>query len=99
MVIIFRSEKALSYLLSYGEIYTFRVRRRKVGRDWVTDKRRGHKIADVFIEEVGVFTLEELSRFVEHSGFASVKEWIEEIQKLNNHLPERGWLYKVKVIG
>jgi len=99
MVIIFRSERALSYLLSHGEIYTFRVRRRKAGRDWITDKRGGHKIADVLIEEVGIFTLEELSRFADHSGFASVKEWTEEIQKLNNYLPERGWLYKVKVIG
>jgi hypothetical protein len=98
MVMIFRSKKALSYLLSYGEVYTFRIRRRKAGRDWITDKRGGHKIADVFIEEVGIFTLEQLSQFGDHSGFASVEEWTEEIQKLNNRLPEKGWLYKVRVV-
>lgn len=97
MVIIFQSEKARSFLLENGFVYTFRVHRRKrTGRDWMTDKRGGRKIADVFIEEIGCFRPTGLLPYVEYSGFDSYREWQEEIVALNRNVyPNRGWLYKI----
>lgn len=97
MVMIFNSEKARGSLLENGVVFTFRARRRKrVGDDWITDKRGHPKIADVFIEEVGNVDPYALGVSVEYSGFESLKEWFDEIKRLNKGtLPQKGWLYKV----
>lgn len=94
---IFQSEKARDFLLANGIVYTFRVHRRKhTGKDWMTDKRGGRKIADIFIEEIGELRPTRLVQYVKHSGFHSYAEWITEIVKLNKGVrPNRGWLYKV----
>jgi len=101
MVMIFSSDKARSFLLEHGRVYTFRKNRRKrVGRDWITDRRGGRKIADVTIEEEApVFHLNTLRKYVGESGFQTVDEWIEEIRRLNGgKLPTAGYLYKVTLI-
>ena len=54
MVVIFQSEKARRFLLENGVVFTFRSKRRKkLGEDWITDRRGGHKIADALVEEEG----------------------------------------------
>jgi hypothetical protein len=98
MVIIFQSRKALNHLLQRGVVFTFRLHRRKAGMEWVTDRRGGHKIADVIVEEEGVFTRHNLGLYVEFSGFNTLQEWIEEVWRLNKRIPERGWLYRVTLI-
>ena len=97
MVMIFKSDKARNFLLENGAVFTYRVhRRKKVGNDWITDEYRKPKIADAFIKEEGQFTPYGLWIFVEFSGFSSLKEWVEEIKKLNKgKIPAKGWLYKV----
>ena len=79
-----------------GVVFTFRAKRRKrLGREWITDRRGGRKIVDVIVEE-GRFKPSELSLYVEYSGFKSLEEWLEEIGRLNGgDLPAEGWLYKV----
>lgn len=97
MVMIFEGEKARNFLLRNGAVYTFRVKRRKkVGKDWITDRRGGRKIAEVLIEEVGEFAPTGLTPYVGLSGFNSLEEWTAEIRRLNDgKLPEKGWLYMV----
>lgn len=89
MVMIFQSEKPRQHLLEKGFVLTFRklhMSGRKLGKDWITDKRCGKKIADVlvFSEYATVKpTREMLAPYVNYSGFDSVDEWIEEIERLN----------------
>ena len=96
MVMVFRSRRALNHLLQHGVAFTFRPRRRrKVGRDWVTDRRGGRKMADVVVEEEGEFAPGDLELYVEYSGFSALQEWVDEIRRLNGRVPAKGWLYRV----
>lgn len=90
MVMIFSSEKPLKHLLEKGFVFTFRTYKgydRKLGRNWITDKRGGKKIADVIItlstdhliKPITIY----LKDFVFASGFKNTTEWIEEIERLN----------------
>ena len=98
MVIIFKSRKALKQLLENGFVYTFRAKQRKTGRDWVTDRYGGRKIADVYVQLVASGGVESLEGFEEGSGFGSLSEWLEEIKRLNKgRLPKRGFLYLVEL--
>lgn len=57
MVMYFKSEKALEFLLKNGVVYTLRSKRKKIiGWDWIKTSRNGRKVADVFVEEVGRVT-------------------------------------------
>jgi len=100
-VMIFKSEKALKYLLERGVVYTVRPQRRKrEGRVWITNRRGGRKIANgyaILVAEIASFSeLEKyLPAYVKHSGFSSIAEWIDEIKKLNSKLPEKFWIYLV----
>lgn len=95
-MIIFSNHKARERLLKKGIVYTFRVRRRrKLGRDWATDRYGGKKICNVMVFEVGSYAPKQLYPFVKESGFNSLDEWVEEIKSLNDGLPETGWLYLV----
>lgn len=98
---IFQSEKARRFLLENGVVFTFRAKRRKkLGEDWIADRRGGHKIADVLVEEEGMFRPQELGLYVEYSGFSTLEEWIEEMKRLNGGmLPSEGWLYKVTLLS
>ena len=104
MVMIFQSQKAFKFLLEEGEVYTFRARMRKSSRkkDWITDKRGGHKISDVTIELVTrINRLSALSSYVTRSGFESLTDWFNEIKRLNQNdfAPQiniiSGYLYHV----
>lgn len=85
---IFSSEKARRHLLEKGFVLTFRTLHpnRKLGKDWITNKRGGKKIADVLVfSEYGMVKPipEMLKPYVRFSGFSSVDEWIEEIKLLS----------------
>lgn len=102
MVIIFENEKARKYLLKEGFVYTLRKRKRKrIGKDWMTDRRQGHKIADVHIEEVGSWTGKDwriLEPFVKDSGFTSIEEWMDVVTEFSRgEMPKRGWIYRVYI--
>lgn len=101
MVIIFKSEKALNHLLNKGRVYTFRLKRRKVGRDWVTDRRGGCKICDVVVTPLATVTdVKELIPYVDGSGFDHIWDWVYEIKRLNLKAPKiRGYVYEVRRIG
>jgi hypothetical protein len=99
MVIIFQSEKARDFLLFWGWVFTFRTRKRKkLGRDWMTDRRGGKKIVDVWVLYWAKVHISKLTRqHVKYSGFETKKEWLEEIKRLNHGiLPEVGYVYKVE---
>ena len=102
MVIIFKSEKARNYLLTHGAVYTMRARRRKmVGNDWMTDKRLGKKLKDVYVQEIGQVHFGPIPpKIVEQSGFSSLGEWEEEYCKLHSvpiETSPQGWLYRVRL--
>jgi hypothetical protein len=105
MVIIFANEYAREYLLENGIVYSFRKGpvRKQLGKDWMTDKRTGKKIADVYIdaiEEIEPEMLyEKLNRYYMQSGFYSTDEWITIISSLNKWKLPRGWLYKVILVN
>jgi len=90
MVTICKSKKALEFLLTNGFVYTLRKNKKKVGKDWITDKRGGKKIENVyidFIKEITEENINELEKYVRYSGFSSVKEWLEEAKRLNGDFP------------
>ena len=98
MVTIFSNEKAREHLRSMGQVATFRVKEKKtLGFDWVTDKRGGKKLFDVFIEEERKdITPLDLEDYVEDSGFKSLKEWISVIKQLHKcDAKTKGFLYFV----
>ena len=105
MVLIMQSKPALKHLLEHGFVYTVRLRKRKKDEtyDWVTDRRGGRKIADVYVCLVGgcgdnpeAWKLN-LWAWVDHSGFPTVNDWINEILKLNHGKIGQAWLYLVKL--
>ena len=104
MVIIFSSSRAREQLLTKGKVYTFRrgKLRKKLKSDWAAARRGGPKIADVIITpimHVKPNRLEGALRpLVDYSGFASVRDWLEEIYRINEKLPE-GWIYRVDTIN
>lgn len=103
LVIIFNSERAREYLLEYGHVYTFRLKRRSmIGNDWMTDKYRGRKIRDIHITEKGHYAFKDLRLYVSQSGFKTLKSWIDEAVVLNwrpggsvINEDTRGWVYLV----
>ena len=98
MVMIFSSREVLEQLRTMGEVVTFRLKERKIlGDDWVTDKRGGKKLYDVFvdIEEENIIPAD-LGDYIENSGFKSLKEWINEIKRLHKcNEQTKGFLYYV----
>lgn len=104
MVIIFSNSKAREQLLTKGMVYTFRrgKRRKKIGSDWATTRRGGPKIADVIVTPIMHVKPNRLDgalrTLVGSSGFDSVKEWLEEIYRINEKLPE-GWIYRVDTVN
>jgi len=96
MVMIFVDPKPRNFLLNEGLVYTFRVKRRKkLGNDWLTDKRGGRKIANIIVLEMLEIQPEDLSSFVGWSGFSTLEEWHEAIKRINGFIPSKGWLYLV----
>ena len=99
MVMSFSVKQAREFLFSNGFIYTFRTRKRKcVGKDWIRKGKKSKlKIADVYIEFVKqIKNGRELEPYAEHSGFATVQEWITQIYKLHyKRKTITGYLYKV----
>jgi|Deesub1362B_J571_1020462.scaffolds.fasta_scaffold05294_6 hypothetical protein len=67
MVMYFKSETVLDFLLRNGKVYTLRKhKRKKTGKDWITLGKLGpedplpplrEKIADVIIKEIGLVDL------------------------------------------
>jgi hypothetical protein len=98
MVMIFQNEKARRQLLICGFVRTFRTKRRKLGKDWATDKRCGKKICDIeVVQELRITSWVELSGYVRASGFDSLSQWLEAIKQLRAKMKNiRGWLYYVR---
>lgn len=98
MVIIFQSEKVRNFLLDKGEVVTFRKnKRKKVGKDWMTDKRGGKKLGDVDIDYLGKRdpTTDLDSIDIAYSGFRTLEEWLNTIRSLNKGQLPLGHLYHV----
>lgn len=97
----FQSSKARAFLLRTGFVYTFRKKKRKkeMGRDWISEKRGGKKIANVFILKIKeINDMDDLERYVPQTGFDSLKEWKDEITNMNGgKLPNSGYLYLVQI--
>lgn len=104
MVIIFANASVREQLLTKGMVYTFRrgKRRKKIRSDWAVAYRRGPKIADVIVTPIMHVKPNRLDgalrTLVGSSGFDSVKEWLEEIYRINERIPE-GWIYRVDTVN
>ena len=96
----FKSDKAFSYLMRNGFVYTFRTKRRRLNeRVAVRRSKKEKKVATGrIVEIVKINDILELKKYVECSGFASFEEWVEEIKKLNGGVPAVGWLHKVELV-
>ncbi len=118
MVMIFAQDNVREYLLEHGLVYTFRKHHKKTadglrprtGRDWITDKRNGKKIADIYIipmEPIDALNMGQvLSNYARESGFHlghgrvddAVSEWARAIKSFNLREPTAGWIYKVEIL-
>jgi len=99
--IIFMEKKVLDFLKKRRFVFTFRAKKRAEGKTWMTNKRFGKKLGTVEVKLLTEIepTREKLSPYLRGSGFDSLDEWIEAIKRLNNGLPEKGYLYVVRLIG
>ena len=99
MVISFSHEIAWGQLVKHDEVVTFRRSRRKNPscQTWCNRGRGQTKEFDVTIREIGQVrpVEEELTPYVDRSGFESVEEWVRAIEELNPGETEVGWLYTV----
>jgi hypothetical protein len=97
MVMLFMNEKVRNFLLSQGYVYTFRLKKHKLGKDWATEKRTGKKLCNITIqEERPILDGDELQQFVHGSGFVDVQEWMQAIRERNPKLRDiQGWVYLV----
>lgn len=99
MVMIFKNKKALDYLLTNGEVFTFRShKRKKTGIDWINDGYRHPKIKDVVILSFGYIHPTDLGKYVLMSGFETLNEWQYAILELNGGKMKHGFLYRVTII-
>jgi hypothetical protein len=98
MVMISISKEAREYLLKKGHVYTFRTKRRKEGKDWAADGRGRPKICNVQVEFVKeVNGVNDLTEFVDGSGFSHLWHWVAEIKRLNPKINSiKGYLYLVR---
>ena len=86
---LFMEPKVLRQLLKNGAVVTFRVDEHKLGKDWISDKRGGKKLADVIVSKIVLdknlpsATIYDLHPFVKLSGFQTTTEWIEAIKRRN----------------
>jgi len=98
--IFFSSQKARTFLISNGEVYTLRRSRRPTGYAhafYVNENGRSIEIGLVYVEEIGVvLKAGDLLPYVRKSGFESVEEWLSEARKSQCKLP--AWLYKVELV-
>ena len=109
--LIFKNEDSLNFLMESGHVFTIRTKKR-CGYVWITDKRGGKKLADGFIAYVGevcrlmpdndwwvvdgAFAIDKLEKFVYHSGFVSVEEWLNAKKELHSgKLPDKMYLHYV----
>jgi len=101
MVIIFSNRKAREFLLQEKHVVTFRGKKRKrIGKDWLAKYYGGRKIADVNVKLLKEnFKPKWLFRYLSHSGFESLEEWLDAIKRFNQgKLPEFGFVYLVEII-
>lgn len=104
MVISFSIFEPREQLLNKGIVYTYRWTRRAFFRKekgekestWANVKRGRKRMADVWIEEVGMMMYSELEPYVSQSGFKNLEKWSREILEMANpHGELDGYLYKV----
>lgn len=95
--IIFSDSRTRQQLQRDGEVVTFRADQRTTGSTWWSETRLGEKEGDVFVEEITAAppTPDALEPYRDRSGFETVTDWIDTIERLNNGLPESGYLYRV----
>jgi hypothetical protein len=117
MVMYFKNETVLSFLLENGIVYTLRKHLReknrdsRVTRDWITPFRGCGKVADVLVSWIGYVDLElqkvftpdgqspiPLENYVEKSGFATVRDWINAYRAFAGKNSKNAYLYKVVVM-
>lgn len=98
MVIIFQNEKARNHLLNYGHVFTFRMHPHKIGYDWITNKRCGKKVCDVYVRMCVPVTSEaHLSTFANHSGFDTFQEWLDTIKSIHLEDVTKGYVWLVEM--
>lgn len=78
MVIWFNNEKARLFLLSNRYVFTLRPKERKEGVEplfWDEFKKKGEVSVD-FVKYI--INSEDLNKYVNGSGFSSIKHWLKE---------------------
>jgi len=100
MVMLFVVDNVRNFLLSKGYVYTFRTKKHREGKDWITDKRNGKKICNVeitFVRDINGSV--GLMPYVSESGFSNHWDWVMAIQKFYPKMKNiQGYLYRVKVL-
>lgn len=101
MVTIFQVKEVREFLLKHGFVYTFRRIRKRIGKDWITDRRGGHKLATVEISLMhDVDRPEELETYVAGSGFPDLDAWLKKIKEMHGQKFMRrfkGFIYFVQI--
>ena len=103
MVIIFSIKRVREFLLRNGFVYTLRLNRKQFGKDWMTDRRGGKWICDVWVELVDVLPRDTLgftlTRYVKWSGYLTEGEWVNDFMRVHKlkELPEKIQLIRVVV--
>jgi hypothetical protein len=94
--VIFNRDPPRNQLISDGEVVIFRSHQRTTGRTWWSRGEHAERESEVSVEEIGTISdLEDLQPYLDRSGFVTLTNWLEAIERPNGYLPATGWLYRV----
>lgn len=100
----FQSEKAFKQLRDEGIVFSFRKKKGSyLGQVWINQGRGTEKEFNAMVRSKYKIIIEDeknleskLRNKKDKSGFESVEEWVDEIKKQNDGLPEKGYIFEVK---
>jgi hypothetical protein len=92
---------ARGHFLRNGQVVSFRTSDRTTGETWWHETRGDTKEGDVVVEKLceaeawhGDF---QLFRWLNHSGFESVEQWVDAIHEMHGEVSE-GYLYRIRAV-
>lgn len=97
--VIFSNARARERLEDHGSVVTFRTSDRTTGDTHVRYNRTGAKQYDCTIRKLTRVNegqlFQRLAEYHQQAGFDSAEDWLDAIQDLHGHVPDKGYLYRV----
>ena len=93
---------ARGMLESAGIVLSFRTSDRTTGDTHYRYERTGHKQGDVTIRKETPEITPSAVNLIDHrplSGFSTVEDWQDAIERMHGSLDTRGYVYRIELVG